>query len=94
MSILSDNTEEKALRIIANILEKFDLLSQLKMTKEDNNDCTQAQNLLKTIIDSNPEIKTEPHKPNEFADYLFDQFVKNEHRFGKDARIYFSILRA
>lgn len=56
MSILSDNTEEKALRIIANILDKFDLITHLKMTKEDDGDFTKAQNLLKRIIHSNPEM--------------------------------------
>lgn len=93
MSILSDNTEEKALIIIANILEKLDLFTHLKMTKKDDEDFTQAQNLLKTIIDSNPEINTEPIKKHEFADYLFDLFVRNERKYGKEARVYWRILR-
>lgn len=93
MSILSDKTEKKALRIIAEILEKFDLFNSLNMTKEDDCDFTQAQNLLKTIIDSNPEIQREKIIKHEFSDWLFDEFVTNERRYGKEARVYWFILR-
>ena len=53
MSNLADNTEYKALSIIANMVKEFERLHCLDMTKNDDWDATQAKNLLKGIIQAN-----------------------------------------
>lgn len=53
MSILSENTEEKAIEVLAECVQLFEKLHYLKMTGQDAFDARMAENLLKTIIESN-----------------------------------------
>jgi len=53
MSILSGQTEEKAIAVIAECVLLFEKLHYLRMTAQDAFDTRTAENLLKGIIESN-----------------------------------------
>ena len=53
MSNLANQTEYKALTIIAKMIKEFEKLHYLDMTKEDDGDATKARNLLESIIQTN-----------------------------------------
>ena len=53
MSNLSNKTEYRALSVIAQMVKEFEKLHYLDMTKNDDRDVCQAQNLLEGIIQSN-----------------------------------------
>lgn len=53
MSILSDKTDKEAIKRLAYCLKYFDSLAQLKMTAEDMFTARAAENLIKSIIESN-----------------------------------------
>lgn len=53
MSNLADKTEYRALSIIAKMVQQFERLHYLDMTKPDDSDACQARNLLQGIIQSN-----------------------------------------
>ena len=46
MSNLANQTEYKALTVIAQMVKEFEKLHYLDMTKEDDQDATKARNLL------------------------------------------------
>ena len=50
MSVLAPHTEQRAIEILSQCLSYFELLSQLKMTAEDDLDAKQAENCLRRII--------------------------------------------
>jgi len=52
MSVLSDVTEKKALKIITKMVIDFEELNNLNMTKIDAFEATQAKNLLRGIVES------------------------------------------
>lgn len=52
MSVLSDFTDNKALKIIAKMVIDFEELNNLNMTKIDAFEATQAKNLLRGIVES------------------------------------------
>ena len=53
MSNLANQTEYKALTIIAKMIKEFEKLHYLDMTKEDDLDATRARNSLESIIQTN-----------------------------------------
>lgn len=53
MSNLANQTEYKALTIIAKMIKEFEKLHYLDMTKEDDQDAIKARNLLESIIQTN-----------------------------------------
>ena len=53
MSNLSDKTEKKALVIISKGIKVFEQLAFLNMTAEDSEAARKAQNLLRSIVESN-----------------------------------------
>lgn len=53
MSNLADKTEKKAIQVLANTLRHFDNLHNLEMTRSDDWDSCEAQNLIYGIIQSN-----------------------------------------
>src|SRR5579872_4440541 len=50
MSTLAPHTEQRALELLAQSLSYFELLTNLKMTAEDESDAKQAENCLRRII--------------------------------------------
>jgi hypothetical protein len=50
MSTLAQQTEKRAIEILAQCLSYFELLANLKMTAEDDFDARQAENCLRKII--------------------------------------------
>ena len=53
MSNLAQQTERKAIKILANTLKEFDKLSSLNMTNTDAIDSRSAENLIRGIIETN-----------------------------------------
>ena len=53
MSNLANQTEYKALTVIAQMIKEFEKLHYLDMTKEDDLDAKKARNLLESIIQTN-----------------------------------------
>ncbi len=56
MSILSNKTDYKAIKIIAKSLKLLDELDKLAMTKTDDFEVSLAKNMMKSIIDNNSPI--------------------------------------
>lgn len=53
MSQLSNRTERKAIKLLANTLRFFERLPNLKITSNDAFDIRAAENLIKQVIESN-----------------------------------------
>lgn len=53
MSNLANKTAYNAIKIIAKMVQQFENLHDVDMTKEDDWDATSARNLLEGIIQSN-----------------------------------------
>ncbi len=66
MSILSDKTDYRAIKIIARSLKLLQGLDNLAMTKTDAFEISLAENMIKSVIESN-EQTIEIKQPNEIA---------------------------
>jgi hypothetical protein len=53
MSILSDQTDYKAIQLLTECINKLDQLDKLQITNVDAFDISQAKNLMKTVVESN-----------------------------------------
>jgi len=55
MSILAQTTERKAVTTLKKVLPIFDRLDYVAMSAADAHDTTTALNLIRRVIESNPE---------------------------------------
>lgn len=62
MSLLTDKTERKAVTTLKKILPIMERLDHVAMSAADAFDTTTALNLIKRVIESNPEPKRKPKK--------------------------------
>jgi hypothetical protein len=62
MSILSDKTDYRAIKIIARSLKLLQGLDKLAMAKTDDFEISLAKNMMKSVIENNP--KTIEIKPS------------------------------
>ncbi|MEE1897033.1 hypothetical protein V1389_01710 [Flavobacterium rakeshii] len=62
MSLLADKTERKAVTTLKKILPIMERLDHVVMSAADAFDTTTALNLIKRVIESNPEPKRKPKK--------------------------------
>jgi hypothetical protein len=63
MSILSDKTDYKAIKIIARSLKTLDGLDKLALTKTDDFEISLAKNMMKSVIENNKQtIEIKPSK--------------------------------
>jgi len=62
MSVLAQTTERKAITVLKKVLPYFDRLEKVAMTAEDDFDATTARNLIRRVIESNPERQRRTQK--------------------------------
>ena len=62
MSILAQTTERKAVTTLKKVLPIMERLDHVAMTSADAYDIATALNLIRRVIESNPEPKHKPKK--------------------------------
>ncbi len=62
MSVLAQTTERKAVTTLKKVLPIMERLDHVAMTVADAFDIATALNLIKRVIESNPEPKRKPKK--------------------------------